>query len=429
MQPLRIVADANIPAAREAFGRFGSVRLLPGREITRAAAESADVLLVRSVTRVDEALVGGTPVRFVGTATAGTDHVDTDALARLGVAFASAPGSNATSVVEYVLAALLAVASDRGEDIAGKTLGVVGVGAVGGRLVPRARALGMSVLVCDPPRVAAGHLDHDYLPPDDVLAGSDIVTLHTPLTGLHESPWPTRGLISARNLASMKPSAWLVNAARGEVVDGPALLAERPRPLLFDCWPGEPAPDPRLVDRVTLGTPHIAGYSAEGKLAGTAMVAEALRDWASAEGLNAPWTAPAAVARFVDAPNRAQHATNTSWLADLQGATYSILDDDGRFRAAMAATGPDPSARAAAFAELRRTYPTRHENAAFVVRDHVPVDLRRAVTEGLGMRIEDDQQPPAGGRAAPAVGGRFRDGTAELPPTPPAAESPPRGGG
>lgn len=397
MQTLRIVADANIPAARDAFGRFGSVRLLPGREITRAATEAADVLLVRSVTRVDEALVGGTPVRFVGTATAGTDHVDAAALARLGVAFASAPGSNATSVVEYVLAALLHLAGL--DEIAGKTLGVVGAGAVGGRLVPRARALGMNVLVCDPPRAAAGHVDHDYRPLNDVLAAADIVTLHTPLTGPGESRWPTRGLIGAQEMTAIKLRSQLVNAARGSVVDGPALLASylygRLGAFVLDCWPGEPSPNPDLVERALIATPHIAGYSAEGKLAGTAMVTEALRDWAAVEGLEvpAPWTAPAATVRFINAPDRTRALTDALWLSSLQRASYSIFDDDERFRAAMDAAGPDPTARAAAFAELRRAYPTRHENAAFVVRGHVPVDLRCAVTEGLGMRIDDGPYP------------------------------------
>lgn len=397
---LRLVADANIPAAREAFGRFGTVRLLPGREITRDAVADADVLLVRSVTPVDAALVAGTPVRFVGTATAGVDHVDQEALARLGIAFASAPGSNATSVVEYVLAALLEVANADMSELMDRTLGVVGAGAVGGRLVPRARALGMNVLVCDPPRAAAGHTDHDYLPLADVLAAADVVTLHTPLTGPSESPWPTRGMIGPRKLDRMKPGAWLVNAARGPVVDGPAVLdasrAGRLGALVLDCWPGEPAPDPALVDAADFATPHIAGYSAEGKLAGTVMVEAALRDWLAGQGaaVPSPWPgSPDAPPRVLDAPvygpdPGADGPWQTSWLADLQGRAYSVWGDDGRFRESMAAAGPDPAARAAAFAKLRRTYPTRHENAAFVVRGHVPDDLRRAVVEGLGMRIE-----------------------------------------
>ncbi|HEX9951608.1 MAG TPA: 4-phosphoerythronate dehydrogenase, partial [Rubricoccaceae bacterium] len=346
MQPLRIVCDANIPAAEDAFGRLGTVRLLPGHGITRAALQDADVLLVRSVTRVDASLLEGTPVRFVGTATAGVDHVDTEALARLGVAFASAPGSNATSVVEYVLASLLEVAVSDGVELPGKVLGVVGAGAVGGRLVPRARALGMEVLVCDPPRADAGHTDHDYRPLGDVLAEADIVTLHTPLTAPGESPWPTRAMIGAEALAAMRTGAVLVNAARGAIVDGDALLAARSRlsAIVLDCWPGEPAPAPALVAAADLATPHIAGYSAEGKLNGTVMVDAALRSWLAGTGAAvAPWPGPPAVSpRLLDAPDYgpdpgADGPWQTSWLADLQGNAYSVWTDDSRFRAAMAA--------------------------------------------------------------------------------------------
>jgi erythronate-4-phosphate dehydrogenase len=150
------VADANIPFAEEAFGPYGPVRRLPGRAITHTDAAEADVLLVRSVTRVEAALLDGTPVRFVGTATAGTDHVDEGWLREAGIAFASAPGSNAESVVEYVLAALLALAAGRGEGLRGRTLGVVGAGQVGSRLIPRVGALGLRVLACYHPLEVSG---------------------------------------------------------------------------------------------------------------------------------------------------------------------------------------------------------------------------------------------------------------------------------
>ena len=395
MEPLRIVCDANIPSAEAAFGRLGHVRLLPGSAISRDVLRDADVLLVRSVTRVDAALVAGTPVRFVGTATAGVDHVDADALARLGVAFASAPGSNATSVVEYVLAATLELAGAQGLDVTALTLGVVGAGQVGGRLLPRAAALGMRVLACDPPRAAAGHTEYDYRPLADVLAGSDIVTLHTPLTGPGDSPWPTRGLVGAAELAAMRPGAWLINAARGPVVDGLAVLDARRSgrlgALVLDCWPGEPAPDPALVAACDLATPHIAGYSAEGKLNGTAMLAAALHGWSG--GGPAPWTVPAPPRRETDLaamalPDPADGRARTAWLASVARQAYAVRDDDVCFRRAMADAGTDPAARAATFADLRRTYSVRHENAAFIVRGYVLDSMRRVVTEGLGMRIE-----------------------------------------
>ncbi len=398
MQPLRIVCDANIPAAEAAFGPLGTVRLMPGHAITRDVLQDADALLVRSVTRVDAALVADTPVWFVGTATAGVDHVDVAALGRLGIAFESAPGSNATSVAEYVLAALLELLAAQERDARALTLGVVGHGQVGGRVAARAEALGMDVLVCDPPRAATddtvggGLVGGGYVALADVLAASDVVTLHTPLTdgGL----WPTRGLIGTAELVAMRPGAILVNAARGPVVDGAAVLAARRSgrlgALVVDCWPGEPAPSPALVAAADVATPHIAGYSAEGKLNGTAMLAAALHAWGGRD--EAPWTVPAPPPREIDLaamalPDPAASGqARTAWLAAVARQAYDVRGDDARFRRAMA--DADPDARAAAFAELRRAYPVRHENAAFVVRGAVPGDLRRAVTDGLGMRID-----------------------------------------
>ena len=380
---LRILADANIPHAQAAFGAYGPVRTRPGREIAHADLADVDVLLVRSVTPVDAALVDGTPVRFVGTATAGTDHVDAAALAERGLAFASAPGSNAASVADYVVASLLAVAADRDETLEGKALGVVGVGEVGGRLVPRARALGLRVLACDPPRAAAGHRDHEYFDLADVLQ-SDVVTLHTPLTRADESPWPTLGLIDLETVEEMKPGTWLVNAARGRVVtaEAAATLAAR-RPVVLDVWPGEPDPDPALVETAALATPHVAGYAADAKTRGTAMIAAALAAWAGGE----VWTPPAPAPLVLDAPDLPVHTAEerTRWLDALARQAYDVRADDARFRAALHGTAGD--ARAAAFATLRKTYPVRHEMSRFAVRGGVPDTLRLAVTDGLGMAI------------------------------------------
>ena len=386
-RPLRILADANVPHVGPAFAGLGTVRTLPGRDVTRAALADVDVLLVRSVTTVDAALVEGTPVRFVGTATAGTDHVDAPALDALGVAFASAPGSNAASVVDWVLAGLLAVAADRGEDLAGRTLGVVGAGQVGGRLVPRARALGLRVLACDPPRAAAGA--PGLAPLDDVLDASDVVTLHTPLTTRAQSPWPTVGLVDAAAVRRMRPDAWLVNAARGPVVTADAALAlAATRPALLDVWPGEPSPDPALVRAAAVATPHIAGYAWDGKVEGTRMLAAAVRRWLADRGHAAgPWDPADALASpeplAVEAPRA---GTGAAWLDALARQATDVRADDARFRAALAAAS-GPEARAAAFARLRKAYPTRREMSRFRVEGPVPDALRRAVTDGLGMEV------------------------------------------
>ena len=390
---LRLVADANIPAAREAFSAFGEVRLLPGRDIVREDLRQADALLVRSVTRVDAALLEGTPVRFVGTATAGTDHVDAEALRQLGIAFASAPGSNATSVVETVLAALLALAADRGVGLAGRTLGVVGVGQVGRRLIPRARALGLEVVASDPPLAASGGAPGVTLVGlAEVLEAADIVTLHTPLSTPQASAHPTAGMIGAEALQAMRPGAWLVNAARGRIVDGAALAealdARQLGAAVLDVWPNEPVPDPALIDRVALATPHIAGYSFDGKLAGTRQLEAALRAWV--EDAPPPWDASAWLAPpaplGVDAPAAPRQPRDArqqaAWLDALARQAYDVRADDARFRSAL----HDAADRAGAFAALRKDYPVRREMAAFTVRGAVPDALRDAVRTGLAMQ-------------------------------------------
>lgn len=389
---LRILADANIPAARTAFAAFGEVRLVPGREITREALRESDVLLVRSVTRVDAALLDGTPVRFVGTATAGTDHIDPEALRQLEIAFASAPGSNATSVVEYVLAALLAMAADRGVGLAGRTLGVVGVGQVGSRLIPRARALGLDVVASDPPLAEAGGLpDVELVGLAEVLRRADILTLHTPLTTPAESLHPTLGMVGAAALRAMRPGAWLVNAARGRIVDGAALSDARAtrqlEAVVLDVWPNEPMPETTLVDRVDLGTPHIAGYAFDGKVAGTIQLEAALRAWT---GSSAPaWDPTATLAPptplVLGAPPVPADASDpvqqAAWLDALVRSAYDLRADDARFRAAM------PSAdRAEAFTALRKHYLTRREWARYTVRGSIPEALCEAVRVGLAMR-------------------------------------------
>ncbi|MFH1024310.1 MAG: 4-phosphoerythronate dehydrogenase, partial [Planctomycetota bacterium] len=270
-------ADRNIPFAAEAFGTFGRIRLLPGREMTRENLRDTDNLLVRSVTRVDEKLLAGTPVRFVGTATIGFDHVDTAYLARAGIAFASAQGSNANSVAEYVTTALLFAAGRHKLTLRDKTLGIVGVGNVGSRVDHYARLLGLRVLWNDPP-LARKTNDPRYLPLDKVLREADILTCHVPLT--KEGPDATYHLMNAERLGALKPGALFLNTSRGPVTDGNALKELlRKKHLagaILDVWENEPAIDTELLRLADIGTPHIAGYSFDGKANGTRMLHEAL---------------------------------------------------------------------------------------------------------------------------------------------------------
>ena len=273
---MKILVDENMPYAVELFSRLGNVQAVPGRPIPQDALNDADALMVRSVTKVNEALLAGKPVKFVGTATAGTDHVDDAWLQQQGIGFSAAPGCNAIAVVEYVFSSLLILAQRDGFQLRDKTVGIVGVGNVGSRLNARLRALGIRTLLCDPPRADRGDQE-TFSSLDQLVAEADILTFHTPLN--MSGPYSTHHLVDADLLARLPADRILINACRGEVVDNAALLdaLNGPKKLtaVLDVWEPEPDLSLALLDKVAIGTAHIAGYSLEGKARGTTQVFEA----------------------------------------------------------------------------------------------------------------------------------------------------------
>ncbi|WFM70217.1 4-phosphoerythronate dehydrogenase PdxB [Halomonas sp. CKK8] len=278
---MRIVVDANVPAAEKCFGELGEMVRLPGREIDADALQEADALVVRSITRVDEALLARTSrLRFVGTCTIGTDHVDERALAERGVAFASAPGCNAEAVVDYVLGSLSTLAERQGWRLTERRVGIVGVGNVGGRLLARLTAMGIGCLACDPPRVAAEGAEGlaGFMELDTLIDECDVLCLHTPL--VTEGPYPTHHLLDAQRIAALAPGTVLLNAGRGDCVDGQALrqrlAGQGDVSAVLDVWEHEPAIDSGLADLAAIATPHVAGYSLDGKLRGTHRIYRAL---------------------------------------------------------------------------------------------------------------------------------------------------------
>ena len=273
---MKILVDENMPYARELFSRLGEVKAVPGRPIPTEALTDADALMVRSVTKVNEALLGDKSIKFVGTATAGTDHVDQAWLEQAGIGFSAAPGCNAIAVVEYVFSALLMLAERDGFALADRTVGIVGVGNVGGRLQKRLEALGIKTLLCDPPRADNGE-EGDFRSLDELVAQADVLTFHTPL--YKDGPYKSLHLADEALIASLKPGAILINACRGPVVDNAALLkclnAGQKLSVVLDVWEPEPDLNLALLDKVDLGTSHIAGYTLEGKARGTTQVFEA----------------------------------------------------------------------------------------------------------------------------------------------------------
>lgn len=379
---MRLLADENIPLLDPFFASFGEIRRLPGRSIDRAAVMDADALLVRSVTRVDRALLEGSPVRFVGTCTIGTDHLDLAYFAEAGIAWSSAPGCNARGVVEYVLGALLALAERHGAELAARTYGVVGAGQVGGRLVELLRGLGWRVLVCDPPRQAAE--GGDFVALEEIIRRCDVISLHTPLT--REGSDATWHLLDGARLDSLKPGCWLINASRGAVVDNAALKAHlaggADLEVVLDVWEGEPLVDAELAPLCRLATPHIAGYSLDGKLRGTEQIYQAFCAWRGepasvrlAELLPAPWLGELVLHESAD----------PAWaLATLCRAVYDPRRDDADFRRSLVGAA---EARRAGFDALRKHYPMRRELPELRVRvEGEGQELRRQLA-ALGVQL------------------------------------------
>lgn len=376
---MRIVADENIPLLDAFFEGFGDIRRYPGRTLDRAAVADADILLVRSVTQVTRQLLEGTPVRFVGTCTIGTDHLDLDYFAEAGIQWASAPGCNARGVVDYVLGSLLTLAETEGADLTQRTYGVVGAGQVGGRLIKVLRGLGWNVLVCDPPRQAAE--GGDYVSLDEIIQRCDVISLHTPLSKTGDVP--TWHLFDRQRLEQLKTGTWLINAARGPVVDNAALrevlLAREDLQAVLDVWEKEPHVDVELAELCVIATPHIAGYSLDGRQRGTAQIYQALCGFLDQSPvvtleqlLPKPWLAQLTL----DA------ATDPTWaLNTLCRGVYDPRRDDADFRRSLVGTA---DSQRLAFDALRKHYPPRREIEGLPVAINGESDALRTLITALG---------------------------------------------
>ena len=272
---MNLIIDTNIAFAEEAFSNLGNTRLVDGRTLTSKDVKDADILIVRSITNVNEELLKNSKVKFVGTATIGIDHIDLDYLKNQNITFVDAKGCNADSVAEYVFTALLKIASEKNIALSEKTIGVVGIGNIGSRVVRLAESLSMKVLKNDPP-LERKSIGKNYVPLNEILK-ADIITIHVPLS--FEGIDRTFHLLNESNLKEIKSGAIIINTSRGAVIDNPALLTEsinKEFELILDVWEDEPAVNTNLLNKTRIATPHIAGYSLEGKVNGTKMIYDAL---------------------------------------------------------------------------------------------------------------------------------------------------------
>ncbi|MDD3108405.1 MAG: 4-phosphoerythronate dehydrogenase [Alistipes sp.] len=276
-QKPHIVADCAIPFLQGTLEPYATVDYLQGSAITHDDLRKADALIVRTRTRCDAAMLEGTPVRLIATATIGYDHIDSTYCAAHGIEVVTAAGCNARGVLQYVMAALALCSLRDHWSPTERCLGVIGVGHVGKLVALFGEHFGFKVLCCDPPR-AARESAAAFVTQEELLSQADIVTCHVPL--LREGPHPTFHMAGARFFDRMRQGSLFINSSRGEVVEDEALIhalqAQKLSHAIIDTWNHEPAIDPTLHALCTYGTPHIAGYSLQGKAAGTAAVVRAL---------------------------------------------------------------------------------------------------------------------------------------------------------
>ena len=332
---MKVIVDSHIPNIQGLIEPRAQVDYLEPGDITRDAVKDADVLIVRTRTRCDAALLDGSNVRFIGSATIGTDHIDLSYCDAHGITVRNAPGCNAPAVAQWVFCAINAWMQARGITTPdGLTLGVVGVGHIGSIVARWATQLGFTVLLNDPPRENRdGSFDDIFSPLDELQRRCDIITFHTPLT--RDGRWPTWHLCDQAFLDGLARCRLILDAARGPIADNAALLGWH-GDVALDCWENEPNISRPLLDKAIVATPHIAGYSREGKQRGTAMMLEALNEFFG-------WDIPV--------PTIAAPATGAAQvtLADV-AASYDILADTAALKASPAT-----------FESQRNHYPHRPE--------------------------------------------------------------------
>ena len=352
---MKIFYDENMPFAKEFFGDLGELVPFIGRELTSEQAKDADVLLVRSITKVNQGLLGNNSCcQFVGTATIGVDHIDQFYLSKRNITFTSAPGCNAISVAEYVVSSLVVLSERYLIDIFSLTIGIVGGGNTGTRLSEKLSALGINYLLCDPLLEAEQKNNtadkRQYSSLEQVLA-CDVISLHVPITDSGE--YPTFHLLNAERLSQFNENQILINACRGEVIDNQALLEMKQHghgvKLVLDVWENEPNILHDLIEYTEISSAHIAGYSLEGKARGTEMLYQAL-----CKQLEIP--VEKQLSDFLPSASITEVEINQPFeqilLNQLVKMVYDVRRDDGIFRQTILSHG---------FDHIRKTYPARRE--------------------------------------------------------------------
>ena len=376
---MKIVVDDKIPFLKGVLESYAEVIYLPGKKISREYVHDAEALLIRTRTNCSETLLEGSSVRFIGTATIGFDHIDTEYCRQRNIAWTNAPGCNSSSVNQYIAAALLKLQKDHGFVLKDKTIGIIGVGNVGSKVEKFARAIGMNVLLNDPPR-ARKEGASGFVTVNNILNESDIITLHVPLNVSGEDA--TYHLINEDLMGKLNRKIWIFNSSRGEVCDSSVLKRALKEGLfcgaVIDVWENEPDIDLELLTQTYIATPHIAGYSTDGKANGTAMVVNSLSrffklpltDWY-------PDDIPTPENPLIEINCKGKD--HAEILREAVIHSYDIAFDDANLRSS-------PSD----FEKLRGDYRLRREFHAYIVKLSGGDDSARKLLEDIGFKVEQE---------------------------------------
>ena len=374
---MKFIIDDKIPYIQGALEPFGEVLYLSGPKTTPEITKDADAIITRTRTICNEQLLADSAVKIIATATIGFDHIDTEYCAKAGIRWTNAPGCNSKSVEQYIASALFVLAQRKGFELKGKTIGVVGVGQVGSKVANVCKLFGMNVLLNDPPR-AREEGPEKFCSLEQIMQEADFITLHVPLHLQGEDA--TYHFADDRFFQSLKRKPILLNSCRGEVLDSPsaklALKNQLISGLVIDCWENEPDIDLELLGMVDLATPHIAGYSKDGKANGTTMSIQALSRFFGL-GID-DWKA-----QNVEVPNitliemDGNALTDEEMLSMAVLATYDIRFDDAELR-----RNPE------LFEKLRGDYPVRREYPVFTIQCHNVWQNIQVKLEALGFKIQ-----------------------------------------
>lgn len=367
MKALKVVIDNKIPYIAERLEPFANVCYLNPADITADAVREADALIIRTRTQCNQQLLEGSKIRFIGTATIGFDHIDAAYCEKNGIFWTNAPGCNASSVAQYIAAALCLLSQKHNAPLTGKTIGIVGVGHVGAQVERICRTLGLKVLLNDPPRAQQ---EEGFVSLDQLSAQSDFITFHTPLS--HSGIFKTHHLADKLFFKKLKQKPVILNSSRGEVIDNRALLqalnSGTVKESVMDCWENEPQIDPELLHRSYIATPHIAGYSADGKANGTRMIVEA---FARFFGLKIPTSDILAPAPDTD--DIILRASGREGVEQAILSTYNPLEDTRKLKETPRQ-----------FEQQRGDYPLRREFPAYRLSNISDPD--RLLFENLGFK-------------------------------------------